>query len=67
MIGERLTELLADHNLTADELAHRAQIDPGNLALYLTDQAHPCPLEQRRLALTLHVPVEALYPDPLAA
>ena len=67
MIGERLTDLLAQHNLMADELAHRAQVDPGNLALYLADQASPCPLEQRRIALTLRIPIEDLHPDPLAA
>ena len=62
-----LADLIAEHDLTADELAHRAQIDPGNLALYLAGQASPCPLEQRRIALTLRIPIEALHPDPLAA
>ncbi len=66
MIGERLADLIADHGLTMAELAHRAQIDPANLALYLTDRASPCPLEQRRLALTLHVPIEAFYSDLVA-
>ena len=67
MVGEHLTDLIAERDPTVAELAQRAQIDPGNLALYLADQATPCPLEQRRLALALHVPIEALHPDPLAA
>ena len=67
MLGEHLTDLLAAHDLTADELARRAQVDPNNLALYLADRASPCPLEQRRIALSLRIPVEDLHPDPLAA
>ena len=62
-----LAALLAAHNTTATELAARAQIDPGNLALYLAGRADPCPLEQRRIALTLGIPIEALHPDPLTA
>ena len=50
-------------NLTTIDLAHRAQVNPNNLSLYLTDQARPCPAEQRRLALALGITIPDLLED----
>lgn len=45
-------------------LARRAQLDPNNLNVYLTGRGQPCPTEQRRLALALHVTIGELHDDP---
>lgn len=66
MIAENLTRLMAERDLDAEQLATRAQVDHRNLGAYLADQARPCPLEQRRLALALGIPVEELYADTWA-
>lgn len=60
--AENLRDLIARADTTPSLLARRAQVSEANLRAYLAGHGQPCPMEQRRLALALDVPIAALNP-----
>lgn len=60
--ADALRDLIAQADTTPHSLARHAQVSESNLRAYLAGHGQPCPMEQRRLALALDVPIAALNP-----
>ncbi|MGE4497086.1 MAG: helix-turn-helix domain-containing protein [Deferribacterales bacterium] len=59
MIGKRLRQLLASHNMTQAELCRKTGISPGNMSNFINDQRNPSLETLSRIAVFFSVNIDS--------
>lgn len=67
MIGKRLRQLLASHNMTQAELCRKLGISPGNMSNFINDQRNPSLETLSRIAGYFSVNIDSFVSEAPAA